>query len=106
MNGIDLSQFMEWFTNPLLFVPAIIYFVSKIRKSIPSIDGAALVGAATVVVGVALGLVGGALDAITVEPFVDFSRWIGGLTYGLAGGLTAFLGVNVFDFAAGRWGKR
>jgi hypothetical protein len=106
MNGIDFSQFMEWFTNPLLFVPAIVYFVDKLRKALPAIDGQVVVGVATVAVGVALGLVGGALNAIDVEPFANLSQWVGGLTYGIAGGLTAFLGVNIFDFAVGRLGKR
>ena len=103
MEGIDLTQFAEWFANPLLFVPVIIAFTDALRKRAPAIDGKILVGATTAAIGVALGAVGGLLNVVTVEPFAG--GLLGGLLYGLAGGVTAFLGVNVFDLLAGRWGK-
>lgn len=104
VEGLDLTQFLEWFANPLLFVPAIVALTDALRKRIAAIDGKLLVGVATTAVGVALGAIGGLLGVVTVEPFTG--GLVGGLLYGAAGGLTAFLGVNVFDFAAGRWGKR
>lgn len=103
MEGIDFTQFAEWFANPALFIPAIIAFTARARALIPAIDGKLAVGVLTAVIGLALGAVGGLLDAVTVEPFTN--GLAGGLLYGLAGGLTAFLGVNVFDLLAGRWGK-
>jgi len=103
--ALDWTAFMEFFTTPALMVAAVVALVGRVRAALPWVDGRPLVALATVVVGAALGLVGGALDAVTVAPFAEMARWPGGLLYGVAAGLTAFLGVNVFDLLAGRWGK-
>ncbi len=102
--GLD-TNVQGWFANPLVFIASITALVKIIRDEYPMIDGRAVVAVFTVVVGVVVGVIGAALSWIIVPPFNTMSFPWSGLGYGLLGGVSAFLGVNLFDLLAQRLAK-
>jgi hypothetical protein len=96
-----------WGSNPALAIAAVAGIVAYLR-SMPwasKIDGAALVGAFTLAVGAALGAFVQVVGALTVEPYAAWTMPLGGLAYGALAGLSAVLGMSLFNYGAAKLRK-
>lgn len=71
--------------------------VAVLRGDPPRFDGKVQVGLVSVGAGAVIGLVVSYLTGISVEPFNEMSKVLGGLSYGAIIGLSNFIGVNLID---------
>lgn len=101
----ELLQFFEAFHNPLVFGAMVAGVVKLIRDAAPVIDGKLVVALVTAVVGGAIGVGFDLFDVLAYEPVANFPNMVGGLIYGVLGGLTGFLEVNLLDLVFRRKGK-
>lgn len=90
-----------------MFLISMTAIVALLRGDPPRVDGRFQVGALSIGSGAVIGLGISFLTGITVEPFAEMSKVVGGLSYGATIGLSNFIGVNLIDVVVGRiWGKR
>lgn len=105
---VDWSGYTGWFADPLLFTTAIIGITRMVRQNFTrfSLEGLWRVVLLTVGIGVTIGLIGDLMDLITLAPFSSYPKLVGGALYGAAGGLSAVLGVSVYDLLFYRAGAK
>lgn len=105
-QDLDWAAVLSWGDQPAIFMLSMTAIVAILRGDPPRVDGRFAVGALSVGSGAAIGLGLSFLTGISVEPFAEMHKVVGGLAYGGIIGLSNFLGVNLIDVLVARFTKK